>query len=376
MKRLFILLFLVFSLPFFTQAAEIKVNTDIDLSNTTIIENYYIAGGNLKLDAIFEKDLFIIGGNISVYGEVKGDVTIIGGEVNLANNVLGDLRVIGGTVNLSSTVNNDLVIVGGEVNLNEDAQIRGETLLLAAELNQNANLPIENTIVAGSVSISGEINGDTEITTQRITFQDGAKISGVLNYYAPTQAQEFGNVVKTGTISFNEINTIRETGIVKSAVINIMSFWLILKFITTLIVAFLLIQVFKYFTQKTINTAMNNPIKSFFSGLLAIIGIPFVAIILLISLIGIPVGFLLLLLYFVIVTITYSVAGIFTGTLVYNLFKEKNTQIDFQKATVGIILLTVLQFIGVLGELSIAIISIIAFGAIARSILGGVVYKR
>jgi hypothetical protein len=380
-KTFVLLAFFLFTFTFIftpknSQAAEIIANTEVNLSNATITENYYVAGGDVYLDSLFEKDLFIVGGSIDLYGEVRGDVTVIGGELNLENNILGDLRVIGGVVNIGSAVNGDLIIVGGEVNLNKNAQIRGETLLIAAELTQNSVLPKENTIIAGSVLLGGDLSGDTSITTQKIVFGNNSAITGSLNYYSPFAAEEIGEVNKTGVINFNEIKTIRETGVVKTAVINIMSFWLILKFITTLIIAFLLIHIFKYFTQKTTDMAIESIFKSFFAGLLSVIAIPFIAIILMLSLIGLPVGFLLLLLYFFVITISTAFSGIIIGTLVYNLFEKEETSVTFQKTTVGIVLLTTLQFVGFLGDISLLIISFISIGAILRFIIGNIVYKR
>jgi cytoskeletal protein CcmA (bactofilin family) len=361
--------------PVISHSAEVNFATDVSFRTENVTENYYVAGGNIDLEANFEKDLFVLGGTININGAVAGDVIVLGGQVNVNNEIAGDLRVVGGNVNISGKVSGDLVIVGGEVFLNDSATIEGESIIIAVSVFQNATISGESNILAGSVVLNDDISGQTQITTQSITFDSSARIIGDLNYYAPKKATENPGSEVSGNINFNEIKTIGEMGIVKSTVLNLLSFWLILRFVTTLILAFILIQVFKVFTQGTADIAMNSFVKSFFFGVLSLILVPAIVVVLFISLIGLPIGFLLMIFYIFVLILSGAISGIVVGNLVHELFGKSDRKVSFQKATVGIILLTTLQFVDILGEATILIFGFVSIGATLRFIYRSVIHK-
>lgn len=367
-KILYLLPIFLLTLAFNLEALEIQTGTDFTI-NGIYDENYYVAGGSVLIEngAVFNEDLFIAGGNIRAFGEAN-DVMVFGGEVSLENYVKGDLRVFGGTVNINSTVDGDLVIIGGEVYLNDSADIRGESIVIGGKVNQSSDINNESNIVAGSVTLNGIINSVAYITTQSAIFDKKGEVVGNLNYYAPQKAVEIDGFKSSGNIVFNEIKSIDEIGIVKSTVINLLNLWLILKFITTLVIAFILIYVFKVFSQGVNDIGVRSMGKSFLAGVLGLLMIPLIIIMLFASLIGMPISFLLLLLYIIILMISTPIAGIIIGHLAASLSGKDIKRVNFQNSVIGIILITALQFVPVLGAITIFIFRIIAVGAVLRYI--------
>ena len=351
------------------QAKEVVFGGELNFEEQTENRNYYFSGLNIDIKSDFPKDLILTGLNIYAEGTVEEDVLVLGGDVYLNNYIKGDLRIIGGSVDVASTIEGDLIIIGGRVNLLNEANIKGETLIIGGKINQNANLENETNIIAASVNLNNEISGQTEITTQNIIFDSEANITGVLYYYAPTKALERLGFQNNGRINFNQISTIRETGFVKTLVINVISFWLVVKFVTTLILAFFLIYVFKVFAQSVSNIATKSTIKSFLTGFFSLILAPIIFVLLSVSLIGLPIGFLLLFVYIIIWSLASAVSGIFVGTMgSYVLEKNPEKKVLFSNTVLGVVLLTVIQFVPYFGDLTILILNFIAVGAIIRYI--------
>ncbi len=355
-------------------AISIKTGTEVNTLNQKINENYYVAGGSVNLEGEYERDVFIAGGDITVSGQINGDLTVIGGETRINGKVLGDTRIIGGRAIISGEVFGDLFITSGKVDLMSGAKILGESIFVTAEMNQSAKLENTVKILAGAIFLDGIIASTTDITTQKIVVGESAEISGDLRYYAPNKADVADGSKISGTVSFNEIKTIRERGVVKSAVLNLLSFWIIFKFLTTLILAFIAVYVFRIFTQNVTNLAVTSMVRSFFSGIGILIFIPIVSIILLVSLIALPIGVIFMLGYFFVLIIAPAMSGIIIGSLIFGIFEEGNKhQVTFGKATVGIVLLTALQFVPVIGEITKFVFTIVAIGAITRYTYGYVV---
>lgn len=357
-------------------AAQIQTGTDVNSYGQFINENFYTAGGTILLDNQFEKDIVVAGGEITIKGLVKGDATIIGGHSKIEGQIEGDLRIVGGEIYLEGKVLGDLVVLGGLINIADNAEIKGESILIGGDVVQNSTLENKLKIVAGNVNINGELKSDVEVTTQKIVFDKNANILGNLKYYAPQRAEKVSGSEFSGNVIFNEIKTIRETGIVKTAIINLVSFWIILRFITTLIIAFLLIYVFRVFTQRASDLMIGSFMKNLLLGFLSIFVIPFIILILFLSLIAIPIGFLVLLAYIFIVIIAPAISGIVVGTLIHNIFSKKiDNTVTFQNATIGVVALTALQFVPLVGDLTRFIFTLTAIGTICRYLHMNIVRK-
>ena len=357
-----------------TNAFSIATDTDVKVADQKIDENYYAAGGSVSIDGEYAKDVFIAGGDVVVNGEISGDLIILGGEVKIVGKVAGDTRIIGGRAIILGQIDGELLVVAGRVELLEGAQINGESVFVTAEINQSSKITKDTKILAGAVYLDSLVGGNTDITTQRIVFGSKSDIVGTLKYYAPTKAEEISGSKISGDVSFNETKKIGERGIVKSTILNLLSFWLILKFVTTLILAFLLVYVFKVFSQGAVDLATGTIVRSFFSGFFGIIIIPIVSIILFVSLIALPIGFLVMLSYIFILLISPAISGIIVGNILFGLFdKSEKNEVSFKKASIGVVLLTALQFVPVVGDLTKLFFTIIAFGAITRYTYGNVV---
>jgi len=225
-------------------------------------------------------------------------------------------------------------------------------------------------VIAGRVTLNNLISDELEVITQKIILDKDANITGNLKYYAPEKADRNSNVKINGNVYFNEIKNLNEVGIVKSSILYLISFWIILRFITTLILAFVLVYIFKVFTQEITNIAVKKFVSSFFVGFLSLFVIPIVFLILFLSVIALPIGFMLLMIYLFIIILSPAIAGIVVGLFMHNLFSKEshNDFITFKMATIGVILMTFIQFVPIIGNITIAIFTLVALGAIYKYI--------
>lgn len=353
-------------------AAEVINDTEVFLfADKTYEENLYVGAGKTVVESNVSEDLVVLGGEAVVSGKVVGDVFVLGGAVNFKGETVGDLRIIGGEVIIDGVVGGDVFIVGGDITISEEAAFGGDIFAVGGNINVLNDSSTELKVIAGKVYLNGKIAGQTEVTTQSLVIGNEAEVVGDLAYYAP---QEFflengGSLV--GNISFNEINSIRDTGVVKKAILSFMSFWFFLRFITTLIIAFILVYVFKVFTQGVSDLSIKSFWKSLLAGILVILFSPLVVAILIMSLFALPIGLLLMMSLVFIAIISTAASAIFLGVWAGQYLNRGADNVDtvsLKSATIGVILLTLLQFIPIVGDLAKLILFIVAFGAIVRYI--------
>jgi len=358
-------------IPISAFAADVRSGQDLTIdSDFSVDENLYIGAGNVRVESDVLADLSVIGGEVEVSSNITGDTILTGGNIIFSGHANDDLKIIGGTVIVSGTVEKDLVVVGGTIKILEGAQINGDLILIGGEAYFSGSVKNRTKIVAGVVDLNGTLNGASQITTQKITFNSKANVIGSLSYFAPASAYEVSGANLVGDIKFNQIESLKDSSFVKSTILNILSFWILLRFVTTLLLAFILVYIFKVFSQSTADFAVGNFLRSFLIGLSAIVLVPIISIILGVSLFAIPVSALLMLAYVFVGILSTAVSGIILGILLKKFFKKnlENYEVSFQMSTLGVVVLTLLQFMPIIGELTRIVFYLVAFGAISHYI--------
>lgn len=363
-------------------AAEIITNSEVYLDvNNTYSENLYIGSGRAEIGSQIDADLTVLGGENFVKSIVGSDIFIGGGTTEFSGEVLGDLRIISGEVIVSGTVHGDLLIIGGDVQITDQAKILGDVLIIGADVKLFGDIIVKTKIVSASTFIDGYVSGVTEITTQNLTIGPRAVIDGEFFYFSPKKLDEKENSEIIGNVTFNKTNSIQDTSIIKKALVSFLSFWFLLRFITTLLIAFILVYIFKVFATETTKFALKSFWKSLFAGILTIVLLPISIVILFVSLVGMPIALIGILGLFLFLIISPAIAGIYFGAWIrefinhirYEKKSEWEYQTDFHTATFGVIVMTILQFIPVVGGLIRSIISIVALGAVVRFIYKAII---
>jgi cytoskeletal protein CcmA (bactofilin family) len=358
----------LFLAPFLVSAATFKNINELNLLNSeTYNDNSYFLTGKSNISSTFEKDLFIVSGESNFDGVVNGDLFVIGGKVNISGKVLGDLRVIGGEVTVNGELENDLVVIGGKVEISPNANIKGQSLFVGGETNLNANTNNTVKIISAKTFLNNQTDSDLEVTTQDLILGSGAKINKGITYYAPKVATEQSGAVISGAINFNQITSFQDVNFVKRTVINFVSFWLILKFITTLLIAFILAYIFRIFTKNVVDISLGSFGKSLLFGLLMVFIVPIIITLLLVSLIVSPIGILILIISIAFAMIVPAISGIMAGALIRKLFTKKDQYIiDFATVAIGVVALTFISFVPYFGDITKMLLNLVVVGAVSR----------
>jgi cytoskeletal protein CcmA (bactofilin family) len=366
----------IFLAPATTNAAEIINRTEVFLfAEDTYDENLYVGAGKTIIESNVSEDLVVLGGEVTVNGKVAGDIFLMGGTVDFKGEVVGDLRVLGGEVEINGLINGDVLVIGGDIQILPDAVVNKEIFVVGGDVQVLSDINTDLKVMAGRVSLNSEISGPSEITTQDLLVGSEGSISGDFLYYAPHELRKDEGSVVIGNISYNEITDLRDNSLVKKVIVSFTSFWYLLQFITSLILAAVLVYVFRVFTQEVSDLALKSFWKSFLAGVLvAIFAIPILTL-LTISLFALPVAVLLSMLIGFMMIISPAVSAIYLGSWakqhLYNNESEEGLHsgiVDLKSAVVGLVILTILQFVPVFGGIIRFGLAVVAFGAIARYI--------
>ena len=358
MKKLFtLLLFLVLLVPGALAAGNVKLDNNIDI-DSNYWSNIYLFGDHISVPANVSGDIIAAGSVINLTGVISDDASIMGSNVLLDGVVGGDARIVASVAEIDSAVFGDLVVLGADITLGKDTLVGKDLYLMGQDIESSGRV-IGNAYIKGrTVYVDSEIEGNAVIKASSIEWGEDAVISGNLvisdNLEVPLNVVS-GKIEKvpydssSGSIHF--------------------SFWDSVIFgIMILIVGLLFSVFFKGYKNGVFVTYSQRPWLSLILGVAALIAVPIISTVLLITVVGVPLGIILWLLYGLLIILAVPVCAMYLGSLLFRILRfEQNTVYSF---VAGIFLFLLIPLIPIVGPIVVAIAYIMGTGAIIRNIFG------
>ena len=338
------LLTLLFS-PIVWAQNKIKLS-EIPAVKPTIKLPTFMAGQNQLVIKTVDGDLMISGGQIRTTANVNGDAYVAGGQINIGGTISGNLIVAGGNITISGKVLKNVIVGGGEVNIEDTAEIGGYVLAGGGTVTLRGHFlgPVK---VGGGTLIVGEkavINGNLEADVSKSEVSPTSMVNGEkkINIHIAKQPEK--------EISQNQW---RQLGYVRE----------IFSFLSKLII---LLIVVKLFGQKIKEINLKDSILMVSGlGFIFLILTPFLVFILMTTIIGIPLALMVLMTYLISL---YS-AGIVVSILIGDfIFKKKYLKTNnlYIQGMVGLLLLTIVGMIPLVGGLVKFIVLLLGLGVIFK----------
>ncbi|MBQ7802695.1 hypothetical protein IJ380_02445 [Candidatus Saccharibacteria bacterium] len=322
-------------------------------------ETYFDADDTLTSEKSVFHSLFLAGSEVTSRDFVQGLNFVAGNLVELAGNSEYAL-LAGNSIKISGSVEKDLFVAGNAIELTDEAFVGrdifavGNTMLIKSNLYGNAYVA-GNRLVLENVTIDGNLDVDFE----EIVVKGKSSVAGTFSYNE--------NAVITGLDDLSTGET--KTHSANVAEINVATtleekfFFLLGRIVLTAI----LIALAPSFAKKLLETfSWKSSWKHLGLGLGLIALVPLCAVFAMITLIGLPLGIFAMALWGAFIYLSTSVTGGVLGDqILTKLFKKPKTNIDL-KYCLGILLITLLGFIPVVGGLVSAISVCFGFGYLSH----------
>lgn len=331
--------------------------------------DYFGAGGLLNVTDPIDGDAFMAGGQVSIAGEVKGDLVVAGGELSLGGAVGDDLYAAGGSVQLDAIVSGNARIAGGDVSVGPATVVAGALSLTGARVEFDGNTHDYLQASGGSVRINGEVHGDAQVRAEELVIGPEARIGGRLIFSGPQEPVVPDGAVISGGLEFREKSARRffedAGGPVRESARTLGT---VLWFLGVFVAAALFRVIFPGFSQGAASVVGRRPLQSLGLGLAILACVPFVAVVLLITVIGIPLALLLIPVYLLVMFLGWVTAALFIaqrGTEVLRPGRATSLGMQLFALLLALCALWLLRQIPLVGGL-IALIALIAgIGALA-----------
>lgn len=340
---------------------DLYVGAGVATLSGNVIGDLLIAGGEVTVLGEVSGNLIGAGGNVTVSGGVGRDALVAGGDVNILGFVRDDLRVVGGNVQVANAVGGDVVAAGGVVHLVSGATVSGDVVVFGGLTTIDGTVTGDVRVEGGELRINGTILGSLDAKVQDgLMIGDGANIGGGV-YESAKEAEIDEGATVRGELTFEEVtrSDAPPTGE------KILGFGVTTMALMLLVVALILVYAAKDGTRSVVSHVARSFWKSVGVGFVALIILPILAFILLITLIGMPLGFLLGLGYMTVLLAAKLATSVVIGALAIKLAtRSDDIRLDWVTAIVGVVVLLALMLIPVIGFLASFILFLATFGSV------------
>ncbi len=365
MKKLLLLLsislFVALSFGFSANGVEFKSEENF-ISTIPLLDDAYVAGGNVSIESDVNGDLFVVGGNVTINGNISEDLVVAGGIVNVFGNVGDDLRILGGQITVLGNVGDDLILGGGKVEIGKNAVINGSLISGAGFITLSGEVKEDMKGGVGILYLSGKVLKNVTLTVEeQLSVAETAYIGGDLSYSALSEMEIPANVVK-GKTEFNQF----KKGNVLSELTYAFFLYKLISYVSILLIALLFVLIAPRMLIKIGQVTKEKLLKSFGVGILTLLGIVVLSIILMITIIGIPLALISLASLLIIFYVSKVVIAIFITSYFFNYSKmTKHVKAKvFGGVALGLLIYYVVSIIPFLGFIISLILCAVAVGGL------------
>ena len=313
------------------------------IPSTDQVKDLYVSGDNITVDSDVSGDLSIFGGTVMINGSVENSLFLAAGTVAVRGNVGRHVRIAGGTVAISGKIGGDLLVAGGTVSLTPEAEVGGDLYALSGSINVEGRVEGKTVISANSVSLNNEL-GPTTVRSESIQLLSKARIKGDFSYTSKNTAQVDSQAVIEGQTSHN-LPSAADRGF--GAILTLQY---LLGLLGTFILAWFLLNLLPKTFTRIAQISQSKVLESTVIGLAIAILVPLLLIVLLFSVVGSPSAMLLGSLWLALVFAGSLIGKVLFGAVLMRLIKKAPiTQLGWQDAALGIVVVSLFGLIPVFG---------------------------
>jgi cytoskeletal protein CcmA (bactofilin family) len=334
-------------------ALTIRTGDDVEVPLDEVIDDdLIIFGSSVTIDGTVLGDIFTFAQDVKIHGDVGG--TIIAGAERfiIESDNVRTVWAAGRTVKILGAVERNLITAAGYVVVDENAAIGKDARIFAGELLMEGHIKGNLKGAVGEFTMTGS-SGTINMNVDNARITSTARVNGdlILEIEEAEPEIEEGAVI-SGDMKIDVESDEKEEEYAFLFAPIIAFFYGIFKlicFIAKIIVGVVLVALFSTFVRTMMDTLKKKPWWSLLVGFLTVIIVPIAVIILFFLLVGWPFAVFGIYAY----TVLFYLASIFVslvlGELVIRLFKKDGEISLYLSFIVGLVIITILGLIPILG---------------------------
>ncbi len=341
--------------------------TVILAQNQVVNHDYFAAGNNVIVSGTVNGDAYIAGGNVDIEGKINGDLLVAGGQVNVRGDITQNVRAAGGNVHISGRVGRNVSVAGGTIDIARTASVSGSLDGVGGNFSLFGPVGKDVYLAGGNVELSNVIGGNANMRVGTLILSPQAKISQNLSYSSPEKARIATGALVQGKTYYTAapVRERAQTSSLQNMWKLILGMYIALKLIglvASLVIGLLLIRFMPNYMSRTADVLQKDFWRSLGVGFLTLILVPFVVILLFITLVGVPIALITIVSVIMIIYLAHIFAAVVIGRWFGQLLKKQYGK--YSAFILGLVIYFILSFISPINLLLAFVVTFVGVGAV------------
>jgi len=328
--------------------------------NEPVDSDFYGGGREIEVAAPVQGDVVAAGRTVLISGNVSGDVIAAGRNVTLSGQIADDARLAGRTVTIEGQVAGHAVAAGREVRVGPDSRITDFAWLGGRHVEIAGQVGGELKAIGRTVSLTGQVDGDADLTGRDIHIGNGAIIGGDLTWRGDTEPKISESAVIHGEIFHGPPLHRRHSW--RGGIIG-----RVIAYLSVIVAAGVLYSVFQTWSVRLAATVRSRPWAVMLTGLGTLAITPVIVALLFATGIGSMIGLTLMLSYALALTLGALVGVMIAAQLALSRIgqdKAPGLLTGWLAIAVIVVLMGTLIFVRPVGMLVATVVMLFGLGAL------------
>jgi len=328
-------------------------------ANETVDDTLLAAGNSIRVEGVVNGDLLAFGRTVEVRGTVKGDLVSFAKRTVVSGTIEGRIYDFSQSLDLDGELGHSLYGWVQSLRINDRAQVGEGVVAGGGDVSLEGTVKRSATIFAGNADVSGTVGRDLTMTGGGLTLTDRARIDG--NLSARVRRLNEVHIAEGATVAGKRDIQVR---VRKSRFTRPRNYLhQVLWLVAAMLVGWLGLLLFPGFFRDT-SQRVGSGWRSLGLGFGILACVPVAIVVAAITLVGIPLSLMLLAMYLAALYLAKLWVGTFVGRTI--LRSTGTTTGDWLLGLlVGLLILTVVEFIPYVGGLVRLVVICMGLGAFA-----------
>ena len=333
-----------------------------DATRASIGDSRLTAGDDVTVDEPVAGNVFVAAGRATLGERVDRSAFLTGGDVTVTGPVGRSLYVAGGDIRIDATVGRKLRAAGGKIRVTRQSTIDDSATLAGGRLDMDGSVNGDLRMFGDSLTVNGTVKGDVDLVGDTIHVGPDARIGGRLDYRRGADvnvdpAAQIAGGVHERSKGDRQWRRVFHGGPFAGGVHVSLGM---------VVLGALLILLAPRFTREAAGLVQKDFWNSAGMGFVMLVGVPFVVVMLLVTIIGIPLALLMVFGYVALLLLGYVVAAIFVGDFVLARVSAPKLELPWWRVlflVLALLAISIVKQLPLLGGLAVAILFCVGIGA-------------
>ncbi len=322
-------------------------------------EDFYSAGQNVDVKAENSTgDAAVAGSNVTISGSVKGYLMAAGANVNINAPIGNDLWAAGANVVVNAPIADNAMLAGSSIVVEQTGTIGNDARIAGSSVDVKGRVTRNLIIYAANAQISSEVGGNATVFAENLTLNPGAIVRGDLIVNSPNQPAISPQAQILGRFDYHQTESRQNSG---STIGGWFSSWF-LTFLWITVLGIVAVWFSSFWTNRVAEMLKRESLKSLLVGLIAVLLIPIVFVLLLVTVAGLPLAIVIGAMSLV----GFILSGVFVsyllGDWLLNQLKRWQSS-NVLKIVFGALIVTLVMSVPWIGGLAKLAVFLFGFGA-------------